>query len=152
IMTDILRTTVSNGIAKGAAIDGQPVAGKTGTTTDNYDAWFVGFTPQYTAALWIGNDLNMELSQGSSAATRLWSTIMNQVCEGLPTGTYEMPDNVETKYGEYYITGTYKTRKNPYPPPPPPVTESAITGGGITSDGGVTSGGGITSDGGVVNP
>jgi len=143
-MTDILGTTVSKGIAKGAAIDGQPVAGKTGTTTDNYDAWFVGFTPQYSASLWIGNDLNMELSQGSGAATRLWSTIMSQMCEGIPTGTYEMPNNVETKYGEYYITGTYKTRKNPYPParpaPPPvvdPVTGPAITGGAVTSDGGV---------------
>lgn len=142
IMTDILGTTVSKGIAKGAAIDGQPVAGKTGTTTDNYDAWFVGFTPQYSAALWIGNDLNIELSQGSNAATRLWSIIMSQMCEGIPTGTYEMPNNVEKKYGEYYITGTYKTRKNPYPPARrtpviDPVTGSAITGGAVTSDGGV---------------
>src|SRR5665647_1590460 len=118
IMTDILGTTVSKGIAKGAAIDGQSVAGKTGTTTDNYDAWFVGFTSKYTGALWIGNDLNVELSQGSNAATHLWSNIMSQICEGLPTGTYEMPDNVETKYGEYYITGTYKTRKNPTRPAP----------------------------------
>lgn len=146
IMTDILSTTVSKGIAKGAAIDGQPVAGKTGTTTDNYDAWFVGFTPQYSAALWIGNDLNVELSQGSNAAARLWSNILSQVCEGLPTGTYEMPGNVETKYGEYYITGTYKTRKNPYPPsrPRPPVIDPA-TGPAIT-------GGAVTSDGGVINP
>ncbi len=140
IMTDILRTTVSRGIAKGASIEGQPVAGKTGTTTDNYDAWFVGFTPQYSAALWIGNDLNVELSQGSNAATRLWSDIMGQICEGLPTGTYEIPDNVEKKYGEYYLTGTFRTRKNPSPPPPPvivPVTGSAITGGAVTSEGGI---------------
>ena len=150
IMTDILRTTVSKGIARGAAINGQPVAGKTGTTTDNYDAWFVGFTPQYSAALWIGNDLNVELSQGSNAATRLWSTIMSQVCEGLPTGTYDMPDNVEKKYGEYYILDTYKTRKNPYPPPS--TSSPDITGGGVTSGGGVTTDGGVTSDGGVVNP
>jgi len=141
IMTDILRTTVTNGIAKGAAINGQPVAGKTGTTTDNYDAWFVGFTPQYSAALWIGNDLNVELSQGSNAATRLWSKIMSQICKDLPTGTYEMPDNIEKKYGEYYIIGTYKTRKNPTRPAPilvvDPVTGPAITGGAVTSDGGV---------------
>ena len=145
IMTDILRTTVSKGIAKGASIEGQPVAGKTGTTTDNYDAWFVGFTPQYSAALWIGNDLNVELSQGSNAATRLWSIIMGQICEGLPTGTYEMPDNVENKYNEYYLAGTYKTRENPYPPPPPAPVIDPLTGPAITD-------GAVTSEGGLVNP
>ena len=153
IMTDILRTTVTKGIAKGAAISGQPVAGKTGTTTDNYDVWFAGFTPQYCAALWIGNDINVELNQGSNVATRLWSTIMSQVCEGLPVGVFkEMPSNVEEKYGEYYITGTYKNRKNPYRPVEPQTTDSAITGGAVTNPGWLDGGGGTTSDGGVVNP
>ena len=45
IMDDILRTTVTNGIANAAAIGVQPVAGKTGTTDDKVDAWFCGFTP-----------------------------------------------------------------------------------------------------------
>ncbi len=136
IMTDILRTTVSRGIAHSATVPNQPVAGKTGTTTDNYDSWFSGFTPQYASALWIGNDYNVELSEGSAAAAKLWSTIMKRVLEGVPTGAYPAPDNVEKKYGEYYLLGTYAIRKQPTAPPPE-VTEGAITGGGITSEGGV---------------
>lgn len=132
IMTDILRTTVSNGIAKGAAIGTQPVAGKTGTTTDNYDAWFVGFTPQYSAAVWIGNDVNIELSEGSSKAAKVWSKIMKQVHEGIPAGTFRKPSNVisvtiDTQSGklasatsgtaasEYFVKGTEPTTYAPAP-------------------------------------
>ncbi|MCL1983486.1 MAG: transglycosylase domain-containing protein [Clostridiales bacterium] len=95
IMTDILRSTVTSGIAGQAAIGVQPVAGKTGTTTDNFDAWFVGLTPQYAASLWIGNDVSIELSTGSMAAAKLWSKIMKQVCAGIPAGTFpSAPANV----------------------------------------------------------
>lgn len=132
IMTDILHTTVTKGIAGRAAIGTQPVAGKTGTTSDNYDAWFVGFTPQYTAAVWIGNDINIELSEGSASAARLWSKVMKRALEGVPTGTFaQAPENVvsetiDTKSGllpteissyddrgtvvsEYFIKGTEPT-------------------------------------------
>ena len=95
IMTDILRSTVTSGIASAASIGIQPVAGKTGTTTDNFDAWFVGLTPQYAAALWIGNDVSIELSTGSAAASKLWSKIMKQVCAGLTPGSFpSAPENV----------------------------------------------------------
>lgn len=105
LMTDILRTTVSSGIAGSAAIGSSPVAGKTGTTSDNYDAWFVGVTPHYAAALWIGNDINLELSQGSVSAARLWSRIMKQVHQGLPAGSFPTADNIvsatiDTKSGK----------------------------------------------------
>lgn len=105
IMTDILRTTVTNGLAKRAAISGQPVAGKTGTTTDNYDAWFVGFTPYYSAAVWIGNDVNLELNQGSASATRVWQMVMNQIHSGLSRGSFTMDSSVvsaqvDTKSGK----------------------------------------------------
>ena len=107
IMTDILRTTVSSGIARSASVPGRIVAGKTGTTSDNYDAWFVGITPEYAASLWIGNDLNVELNEGSMAAARLWSKIMRQVLEGVPEQTFPpMPDDVIRVYGEYFINGT----------------------------------------------
>ncbi len=91
IVSDMLHSTVTNGIAGAAAIGTQPVAGKTGTTTDNYDAWFVGYTPQYAASVWIGNDINIELSQGSTAASKLWSKIMKQVHAGLETGSFPAP-------------------------------------------------------------
>ncbi len=110
IMTDILRTTVSQGIASGAATGNQPVGGKTGTTSDNYDAWFCGFTPQYSAALWIGNDVNIELNQGSPAAAKLWSKIMKEVCAGMTGSFAGAPSNViqsnVSGSNEYYISGT----------------------------------------------
>ena len=108
IMTDILRSVVTNGLGSSASFGSQPVCGKTGTTNDQFDIWFCGFTPQYTAALWIGNDVNIELTSSSTTAARLWREIMSQVCEGLPYGKYpSAPDNVERKGGEYYTSGTY---------------------------------------------
>ncbi|MBE6032695.1 MAG: PBP1A family penicillin-binding protein [Clostridiales bacterium] len=95
IMTDILRTTVTRGLGKSASFSGQKVAGKTGTTTDDFDAWFVGFTPYYSAALWIGNDVNIELTQGSSASAKLWSKIMEQIHVDLEPAEFpENPGNV----------------------------------------------------------
>ena len=110
IMTDILRTTVTNGIAGRAAIGVAPVGGKTGTTTDNYDAWFVGFTPQYAASVWIGNDVNIELSQGSAAAASLWSRIMRQIAVKGETKSFpSQPSDVYMSGGEYYVRGTSRS-------------------------------------------
>jgi penicillin-binding protein 1A len=110
-MTDILRTTVTNGIAGRAAIGTQPVGGKTGTTSDNMDAWFCGFTPQFSAAVWIGNDVNIELSRGSAAAASLWSKVMKRVCSGYSYGSFRSrPSDVYVgSDGEYYVTGTSRT-------------------------------------------
>lgn len=116
IMSDILRTTVSEGLGKDARIGVQTVYGKTGTTSDNFDAWFVGFTPTYSAALWIGNDVNIQLSTGSGAAAKLWSKIMRQVCAGLPNKSMRMPSNVvASDVGggkiDYFIKGTQSKLK-----------------------------------------
>ena len=106
IMTDLLKSVVSDGIAGNARISGVEVGGKTGTTNDKYDVWFDGFTPDYAAALWIGTDLNVEMDGGSYQAARLWSRIMKQV-PGITDGEYrEMPANVVEKDGEYYTKGT----------------------------------------------
>lgn len=126
IVTDMLRTTVSNGIAKQAAIGTQPVAGKTGTTSDNFDAWFVGFTPQYAAAVWIGNDINIQLSEGSVAASRMWSKVMKQAHAGIPAGRFpsapgnvisvsvdgrsgRLPSTYSSVISEYFVKGTEPT-------------------------------------------
>jgi len=79
LMTDILRTTVTHGLAGAAKISSQATAGKTGTTSDRYDIWFCGLTPKYSAAVWIGNDVNIALDSGSSAATNLWAKVMEKV-------------------------------------------------------------------------
>ena len=108
IMTDLLKSVVSRGIAGNAAISGIEVGGKTGTTNDTYDVWFDGFTPDYAAALWIGTDLNVEMNGSSAQAAALWSKIMSQV-NGIRDGEYrEMPSNVIKQNGEYYTKGTEK--------------------------------------------
>lgn len=95
IMSDILRTTVSNGIAGRAQVPNMPTAGKTGTTQDQSDAWFVGYTPYYVASVWIGNDSpQIKLSKSSSIAAQLWRIIMTQVHEGLEAKEFQRPDNI----------------------------------------------------------
>ncbi len=130
IMTDVLRTVVSEGIGYPAAISGVSVGGKTGTTDQQFDIWFCGFTPSYSAALWIGNDINISLSQYSEAAAYLWGKVMSQV-DGAYGGSYPgAPSNVtsakiDTKSGllatdasgshvrtEYFTTGTVPTESD----------------------------------------
>lgn len=106
IMTDVLKSVVSKGIAGNAKIEGEETGGKTGTTNDNYDIWFDGFTPNCAAALWIGTDENVSMQAESSMAAALWSKIISQV-DIARGGTYRaMPGNVIKKNGEYYTKGT----------------------------------------------
>ncbi|MDR3296184.1 MAG: transglycosylase domain-containing protein [Clostridiales Family XIII bacterium] len=134
LITNILHSTVTNGIASRAAIPSQPVAGKTGTTTEKCDAWFVGFTPQYSAALWIGNDVKLQLNEGSGAATRVWSKIMQQICDGTERGVFPaapsnitsltvdavsglLPSSHSATRSEYFIKGTEPTAVDTYSAP-----------------------------------
>ena len=113
IMTDVLQTVVSDGIATDAKIDGEKVGGKTGTTDDTWDIWFDGFTANYAAALWIGTDDNVALNTTSMTAAKLWSKIMGKVKRAKGGEYRSMPGNVTVKNGEYFTTGTE-------PPDPPP--------------------------------
>lgn len=88
VMTHILKSVVTEGLGGRASIGAIPVAGKTGTTSNNYDAWFCGFTPYYTAALWIGNDIDIDMREGSTRAAQLWSKIMKQAHTGLSGKTF----------------------------------------------------------------
>ena len=100
------------GTAPEAYIPNTWAGGKTGTTQNYYDAWFDGFTGTYTAALWIGNDYGMELTQTSEAAVRLWGTIARQI-DGFYGGVQpDRPANVIRYGSEYYIDGTQTGQKN----------------------------------------
>ena len=106
IMTDVLQSVITDGIAGAAAIDTVKAGGKTGTTSDQYDIWFDGFTPSYAASLWIGTDDNVSLTDMSGPAAALWGRIMNQIPKA-KTGNYkDMPDNVVKVNNEYYTKGT----------------------------------------------
>ena len=112
IMTDVLKSSVANGVAANAKIKGEQVGGKTGTTNDSYDFWFDGFTPKCAGAIWIGTDKNVAMYQESAVSAALWSKIMAQV-DIARGGTYrEKPDNVIKKNGEYFTKGTEPKDKN----------------------------------------
>ena len=111
IINDILHTTVEHGIAYNAKVKGVPVAGKTGTSSENYDAWFVGNTPRYSAAVWIGLDLQIKMSQNSAASARMFSKIMTRIYDGQDPGEFpSQPANVVRAsvggYTDYVIDGT----------------------------------------------
>ncbi len=94
IMRDMLQSVVTNGLGTAAAVTGASAGGKTGTTSEQYDIWFDGFTAKYSAALWIGCDVNIKLSSMSGKAASLWGKIMNQIPD-VADGTYsDRPSNV----------------------------------------------------------
>lgn len=106
IMTDMLKSVVTQGIGYPAAISGVQSGGKTGTTDEQKDIWFDGFTPSYSASLWIGVDQNCAGTEMSGPAAALWGKIMNQI-DGAKQGSYKSaPSNVIYSGGEYFISGT----------------------------------------------
>ncbi|MCD8049948.1 MAG: PBP1A family penicillin-binding protein [Clostridia bacterium] len=84
-MTSMLESAVKSGTGKSAQLSNMPVAGKTGTTSDNYDRWFVGYTPYYVGAVWCGCDTPRSLRglSGNPSAT-VWKGIMEKIHENLP--------------------------------------------------------------------
>ncbi len=97
IMTDMLTHVISEGTGKAAKISGMAVAGKTGTTTDDKDRWFVGYTPYYSCAVWVGYDTPAEItSSGTNPALKLWRAVMSKAHDGLTSKTFARPENVIT--------------------------------------------------------
>lgn len=89
-MTEMLMRVVRNGTGTGAALPGIPVAGKTGTTDSFKDAWFVGFTPRYTMAVWVGRDDNRPTwgVYGGTLPATIWRRVMAGAHAGQSPGTF----------------------------------------------------------------
>jgi penicillin-binding protein 1A len=87
-LTDMMRGVVIRGTGRGAAI-GRPAAGKTGTTSDNRDAWFAGFTPDLATVVWVGNDDNSPMRgiTGANAAP-IWGQFMKAASRSLPARNF----------------------------------------------------------------
>jgi penicillin-binding protein 1A len=102
LVTYCLRKVVQAGTAKAADI-GKPVAGKTGTTQDNRDAWFVGYTPKLTAAVWMGyvgapgapvrfmDDVHGRAVTGGSFPAEIWAKFMREATKGVDAGDFKTP-------------------------------------------------------------
>lgn len=95
IMTSFLKDVVngSAGTGRGARFNGMTSYGKTGTSNDNKDKWFCGFTPYYVGAVWYGYDSDKSVG-GTNIATQVWRKVMEKVHLGLPEKSIEQPDSV----------------------------------------------------------
>jgi penicillin-binding protein 1A len=94
ILTSMLREVVLHGTAIAAAKLPFPVAGKTGTTNDFTDAWFVGFSPAMTCGVWVGFDEKRTLGAketGARAALPIWLNFMTAATSGKDVGDFELP-------------------------------------------------------------
>ncbi len=82
LLTEALESVVTSGTGTACKLsDGMPAAGKTGTTSSEYDLWFSGYTPYLTASIWTGYDENKSLSGDQAFHERLWSKIMSRIDE-----------------------------------------------------------------------
>jgi len=97
IMTHLLESVVTSGTGQRVKALNRPVAGKTGTTNNLYDAWFLGYTPRYTTGVWVGLDQGGSMGKGetgSRTASPIWLDFMQQALEGKPVRTFTVPDDV----------------------------------------------------------
>jgi penicillin-binding protein 1A len=85
LMDGMLAGVISHGSGKAAALP-RPAAGKTGTTQDYKDAWFIGFTADLVAGVWLGNDDNTPMNRvtGGSLPAPVWKTFMLAATQGMP--------------------------------------------------------------------
>ncbi|MBQ7077131.1 MAG: transglycosylase domain-containing protein [Lachnospiraceae bacterium] len=85
MMISCMEGVLTVGTAKGKAIPNMPCAGKTGTTNDNKDGWFVGFSYYYTTSIWVGYDTPKKLDklQGGTFPATIWNQFMTAIHEGL---------------------------------------------------------------------
>ena len=85
MMTSILQSVMEYGTGKKIALDGYDCAGKTGTSNDNKDGWFVGYTYYYTTAVWVGYDTpkSLDLLQGATYPGQIWQDYMTKIHKDL---------------------------------------------------------------------
>jgi penicillin-binding protein 1A len=144
VVTDMMRGVVESGTAKEARKLNRPAAGKTGTTNDSMDAWFIGFTPDLIGGVWVGFDAERSLGSytGGRAATPIWTTFMQHALEGRPVRDFTKPDDVtlvrvDAGTGQpssggratrmaAFVAGTEPKRVAPAPSPVPPALAEEV--------------------------
>jgi penicillin-binding protein 1A len=97
IMTDLLQAVIQEGTGWRVKALKRPAAGKTGTTNDLRDAWFMGYTPGFATGVWVGYDDQRPMGKGetgSRAASPIWLGFMSQVLEGRPLLDFPVPDGI----------------------------------------------------------
>ncbi len=129
MVTRMMQDVLTKGTAAGSGI-GRPAAGKTGTTNTNADAWFVGFTPQITTAVWVGNPYSNNVITGQVGGrlpAAIWKAYMGPAHADLPVEFFGAPDLSEYRSGRKvgkFISGSSKNKES-----------TGTTGGGNTRGG-----------------
>jgi penicillin-binding protein 1A len=106
IMVDLMQEPVRSGTAVKAQVLKRPAAGKTGTTNDFTDAWFIGYTPSLAAGVWIGFDEKLTLGDketGGVAALPMWIEMMQQIYKDKPVEQFELSPQLTTSAPEAEI-------------------------------------------------
>ena len=99
IMTRLLKGVMDMGTAAGYGISGMDTCGKTGSTDDNMDRWFAGFTPYYAGTVWVGYDEQKVISYGGvNPALTIWHNVMRRVHANYAPKTFEQPIGVDRVY------------------------------------------------------
>ncbi|MBR5769069.1 MAG: transglycosylase domain-containing protein, partial [Clostridia bacterium] len=116
IMNKLLQTVVNSGTGTPAKFKGFEIGGKTGTSNDDCDRWFVGYTPYYVAAAWTGFDSPTTVKGfRTNPSVTIWKKVMQAIHEGLPAKSFpKAPSGVYASGGGWYKKGT-----KPYEPPEP---------------------------------
>ncbi len=99
LITDAMEDVVTSGTGTSVNFGNMSIAGKTGTTTDDTDVWFVGYTPYYTAATWAGydNTLTRHYLNGSeekNLAKKIWRAVMSEIHAELPNESFPTPSGI----------------------------------------------------------
>jgi penicillin-binding protein 1A len=98
IMTTMMEGVILRGTGAGARELGRPAAGKTGTTNNCTDAWFIGYTPQLVAGVWVGYDDMRSLGKrqtGGRVAVPIWTSFMKETLAGQPVVKFSIPSGIE---------------------------------------------------------
>lgn len=118
IMSSLLESVVQHGTGRRVKALNKPVAGKTGTTNNLHDAWFMGYTPRYVTGVWVGFDDDASLGKaetGSRAASPIWLGFMKQILANKPVRVFQAPEGVvfakiDSQTGLLPIPESTKTR------------------------------------------
>jgi penicillin-binding protein 1A len=140
--TQMLTGVITHGTASGSADIGRPAAGKTGTTDQHSDAWFIGYTPQLTAAVWMGYP-DSERSMvpvlghvfGGTYPAQMWAAFMKSALANQPALPFTQPDRFQWPAAQFIdVTGRSLKAFLALPPPtiapaapPPPANTPATT-------------------------
>ena len=101
-MTSMLEGVIARGTGTAASI-GRPAAGKTGTTDDNHDAWFIGYTPDIVTAVWVGDDTGSQsLGEiyGGTVPAQIWHDYMASAVSGTSADDFDVPAGMGKAYYE----------------------------------------------------